>query len=158
MRRLYAIKRRPATQPVVLLVAGADQVREWAVITPRAEALMRRFWPGALTLVLSRRPGGPIAGAEGQTVAFRAPDHPVALELLKGLAEPIASSSANRAGRPPPDDIDAVLLELEQELDLILDGGKTPLGRASTIVDLSASEPRLIRQGVIPEQQLLGRS
>ncbi len=158
MRRLYAVKRRPETQPVVLLVAGPDQVREWAVVTPRAEELMKRFWPGALTLVLPRRPGGPSAGAEAGTVAFRSPDHPVALELLRGLAEPIASSSANKAGAPPPDDADAVLRGLEQELDLILDGGKTPFGRASTILDLSATEPRLLRQGVISEQQLLRRS
>jgi L-threonylcarbamoyladenylate synthase len=155
VRRLYAIKRRPPTQPVILLVADASQVPEWAVVTPRAEQLMLRYWPGPLTLVLMRRPGAPLVGAAGATLAFRAPDHPVALELLRGLTEPIASSSANHAGAPPPADAASVVTALDQELDLILDGGPTSLGQPSTILDLSADEPRILRQGVIPESELL---
>jgi L-threonylcarbamoyladenylate synthase len=153
VRRLYAIKRRPADQPVVLLVADATQVPEWAIVNPQAEALMNRYWPGALTLVLMRRPGAPIVGAGGSTLAFRAPDHPVALELLRGLTEPIASSSANYAGAPPPADA-AVEAALAQELDLILDGGPS-LGQPSTILDLSGAEARILRQGLIPADDLL---
>lgn len=155
VRRLYAIKRRPATQPVVLLVADAGQVPEWAVVTPHAEDLMRRYWPGPLTLVLMRRPGAPIVGAGGSTLAFRAPDHPVALALLGGLTEPIASSSANHAGAPPPADAASVQTALDQEVDLILDGGPANHGQPSTILDLSSSEPRILRPGVIPEVELL---
>jgi L-threonylcarbamoyladenylate synthase len=154
VRRLYAIKRRPADQPVVLLVADATQVPEWAIVTPQAEALMSRYWPGALTLVLMRRPGAPIVGAGGSTLAFRTPDHPVALELLRGLTEPIASSSANYAGAPPPADAASVEAALAQELDLILDGGPS-LGQPSTILDLSGTQPRILRQGLIPADELL---
>ena len=155
VRRLYAIKRRPADQPVVLLVADAAQVPEWAIISPQAEAIMTRYWPGPLTLVLKRRPGAPIVGAGGATLAFRAPAHPVALELLRGLSEPIASSSANHAGAPPPADAAAVQLALDQEVDLILDAGATSHGQPSTILDLSKAKPRILRQGVIPEADLL---
>lgn len=155
VRRLYAIKRRPPTQPVVLLVAEASQVPQWAVVTPQAEDLMQRYWPGPLTLVLLRRPGAPVVGAGGSTFAFRAPAHPVALELLRGLREPIASSSANQAGAPPPADAASVQTALDQELDLILDGGPARHGQPSTILDLSTPQPRLVRQGVIPEADLL---
>lgn len=158
VRRLYAIKRRPDSQPVVLLVAEPVQVRGWAVVGAQAEALMSRFWPGPLTLVLPRRAGGPIVGAAGPTIAFRAPGNPVALQLLRALAEPIASSSANWAGAPPPVDADGVFKSLEHEVDLILDGGTTPLGSPSTILDLSGTEPRILRQGSISESELLASS
>ena len=158
MKRLYAVKGRPETQPFVLLVAGSDEVHEWATVMPAAEQLMKRFWPGALTLVLPCPTDGPRMGPPGGTMAFRSPDHPVALELLRRLREPLASSSANKAGAPPPYDAEAVLRGLEPELDLVLDGGRTPLGQASTILDLSASRPRVLRQGIIAEDQLLGQS
>ena len=119
---------------------------------------MSRFWPGPLTLVLPRRPGGPIVGAAGPTIAFRAPANPVALQLLRALSEPIASSSANWAGAPPPVDADGVFKSLEHEVDLILDGGTTPLGTPSTILDLSGEEPRILRQGTISESELLASS
>lgn len=155
VRRLYAIKRRPPDQPVVLLVADPGQVPEWAIISPEAEALMTRYWPGPLTLVLRRRPGAPIVGAGGATLAFRAPAHPVALELLGGVSEPIASSSANHAGAPPPADAASVQTALDRELDLILDGGPASHGQPSTILDLSGPRPRILRPGVIPEADLL---
>jgi L-threonylcarbamoyladenylate synthase len=155
VRRLYAVKRRPADQPVVLLVDEPAQVRNWAVVSPRAEELMRHYWPGPLTLVLARRSGGPIVGAAGPTVAFRAPDHPVALALIRGLGEPIASSSANWAGAPPPTNADGVMASLEHEVDLVLDGGESQLGEPSTILDLSGDVPRILRPGVIPESELV---
>lgn len=158
VRRLYAIKRRPADQPVILLVAEPSQVEGWAVTTPRAMDLMRRYWPGPLTLVLPRRSGAPVVGAAGPTIAFRAPDNPVALALLRGLGEPIASSSANWTGAPPPRDADGVAATLEHEVDLILDGGEAQLGKPSTILDLSGDVPRILRPGAIPESELVGQS
>ncbi len=158
MKRLYAVKRRPDTQPVILLVAQPEQVGEWAIVTPEGQRLMERFWPGALTLVFPRRLGGLTVGARLETLAFRAPDHPVALALLRALREPIASSSANRTGAPPAADADAVLAGLEGEVDLVLDAGKTPLAEASTILDMSGPTPRVLRQGHIPERELIGSS
>jgi L-threonylcarbamoyladenylate synthase len=148
--RLYEVKRRPAGQPMVLLVHDRDQVQQLAVVSPAAADLMARFWPGALTLVLPARVPG-----EGATVAVRAPNHDVALALLSALGEPIASSSANPAGQPPPVDAEQVIAALDDELDLVLDGGPCAIGQPSTILDLSGAAPRILRQGAIPTSELI---
>jgi len=152
VRRLYEVKQRPTTQPLVLLVRGLDQFAEVALLSPEALDLIRRFWPGPLTLVVPSR-----SGATGETIAGRAPDHPVAMALLAGLDQPIASSSANRAGERPPADADAVLAGLGGELDLVLDDGPCRLAQPSTILDLSGSVPRILRAGAIPEADLRPR-
>ncbi|HYM49796.1 MAG TPA: L-threonylcarbamoyladenylate synthase [Candidatus Limnocylindrales bacterium] len=152
--RLYAIKRRPGSQPMILLVRDAAQVEALAVADERARRLMRRFWPGALTIVLPRRPGMRTPAALGETLAFRAPGHPVVLDLLQCLGEPLASSSANRAGDPPPLDAVAALAALGDDVDLVLDGGAVTIGRPSTIVDLSGPSMRILRQGSITEAEV----
>jgi L-threonylcarbamoyladenylate synthase len=148
--RLYEVKQRPAGQPMVLLVTGREQVEGLAMITDAAADLMRRFWPGPLTLVLPAA----VAAAE-PTVAVRAPDHRVALELLRSLGEPLASSSANRAGEQPPIDADQVIDALGDSIDIVLDGGACRIGGPSTILDLSGMTPRILRQGAIPAELLL---
>jgi len=85
----------------------------------------------------------------------RAPDHDVALALLTALGEPIASSSANPAGQPPPVDADQVIAGLGDELDLVLDGGPCRIGQPSTILDLTGATPRILRQGAIPAAALI---
>ena len=152
VHRLYQVKRRPSSQPLVLLVRGADDFAEVASLSPDAITLIDRFWPGPLTLVLPSRSGAP-----GETVAARAPDHPVAIALLAALGEPIASSSANRAGEPAPSDADAVMGGLGGELDILLDGGDCRLGQPSTILDLTGPEARVLRVGAIPEAELRRR-
>jgi len=152
VRRLYAVKRRPADQPMVWLVTDAAQVEQSAEVSEMARELMRRFWPGPLTLVL------PARHSNGSTIAMRAPDHEVALALLGALGEPIASSSANAAGAPPPVDADQVLDGLRDGLDLVLDGGPCRLGQPSTILDLSGTVPRILRQGAIPAAALISSS
>ncbi|HSO93975.1 MAG TPA: L-threonylcarbamoyladenylate synthase, partial [Candidatus Dormibacteraeota bacterium] len=117
-------------------------------VSIQARGLIRRFWPGPLTLVLTSR------GEARGTVAARAPDHPVALALLDAIGEPLASSSANRAGGTPPVDADAVIDGLGEDLDLVLDGGPCRLGLASTILDLSGEKPKILRVGVISEVEL----
>lgn len=153
VRRLYQVKRRAAAQPMVWLVTGRGQVEAFALVSDAAAELMRRFWPGPLTLVLAAR-----ARADGPTIAVRAPDHEVAMALLRALDEPIASSSANPAGQPPPIDADQVMRGLGDALDLVIDGGPCPVGRPSTILDLSGPVPRVLRQGAIPAEQLIARS
>ncbi|MDQ6884433.1 MAG: L-threonylcarbamoyladenylate synthase [Candidatus Dormibacteraeota bacterium] len=149
VQRLYEVKRRPPAQPLVLLVRGIDDFARVAIVSTEAADLIERFWPGPLTLVLPSRSDEP-----GATIAARAPDHPVALELLAALDEPIASSSANRAGAPPPSDAAAVLAGLGGELDLVVDGGPCRLAKPSTILDLSSGVARILRAGVIPEAAL----
>jgi L-threonylcarbamoyladenylate synthase len=150
--RLYEVKRRPAGQPMVLLVRDRDQVQQLAVVSSAAADLMARFWPGPLTLVLPAR-----VPADGSTIAVRAPEHDVALALLSALGEPIASSSANPAGQPPPLDAEQVIAGLGDELELVLDGGPCRIGQPSTILDLSGLTPRILRQGAIPSSELISR-
>ena len=147
VERLYAIKARPTSQPLVLLVRGEEDFGELARLSVEARELIRRFWPGPLTLVLPSR-------SQAGTIAARAPDHPVALGLLSALGEPLASSSANRAGEPPPSDADSVLRGLGEHLDIVLDGGPCRLGQPSTILDLSGVEPKILRAGAIAEADL----
>jgi L-threonylcarbamoyladenylate synthase len=114
---------------------------------------MARFWPGPLTLVLSAA-----SGHGAQTIAVRAPNHDVALALLSALGEPLASSSANPAGQPPPVDADQVIAGLGDQLDLVLDAGPCAIGQPSTILDLSGAVPRILRQGAIPAATLISPS
>jgi L-threonylcarbamoyladenylate synthase len=148
--RLYQVKRRPAGQPMVWLVTDRAQVEQFAVVSPAATQLMDRYWPGPLTLVLPAP-----SPTDGSTIAVRAPDHDVARALLAALGEPIASSSANPAGQRPPVDADEVIAALDDELDLVLDGGPCRIGQPSTILDLSGATPRILRQGAIPSSELI---
>ncbi|HVS07766.1 MAG TPA: L-threonylcarbamoyladenylate synthase [Candidatus Dormibacteraeota bacterium] len=148
--RLYQVKRRPSGQPMVWLVTDRAQVERFAVVSATATELMDRYWPGPLTLVLPAR-----IPTDRSTIAMRAPDHDVAFALLRALGEPIASSSANAAGQPPPVDADQVLAGLDDELDLVLDGGHCRIGQPSTILDLSGATPRILRQGAIPSSELI---
>jgi L-threonylcarbamoyladenylate synthase len=148
--RFYRSKRRPSTQPAILLVDSRLRVEPLAIVHERAAELMRRYWPGPLTLVLAAKAGG-------DTVAVRAPNHPVALRLLSELAEAVVSSSANRAGGPPPVDAEGVIEGLGDDVDVVLDGGRCAIGVASTILDLSVEEPRILRDGAIPASELLQR-
>jgi L-threonylcarbamoyladenylate synthase len=148
--RLYEVKERPSRQPMVWLVLDQAQVERFAVVTDAAAELMARFWPGPLTLVLPTR-----ILADGPTIAVRAPDHDVALALLRALGEPIASSSANPAGQPPPVDADQVIAGLGDQLDVVLDGGPCRIGQPSTILDLTGATPRILREGAIPKTDLI---
>jgi L-threonylcarbamoyladenylate synthase len=150
VQRLYDVKRRPLSQPLVWLVINQAQVEGFAMVSEAAAILMRRFWPGPLTLVLPARQGVELA-----TMAVRAPAHEVALALLHDLGEPIASSSANAAGRPPPVDAAQVVEGLGDALDVVLDGGSCPVGEPSTILDLSGAAPRILRQGAVPAAELV---
>ena len=150
LARLYEVKQRPRGQPMVWLVLDQAQVERFAVVSAAATDLMSRYWPGPLTLVLPAR-----APIDGATVAVRAPNHDVALALLRALREPIASSSANPSGAPPPVDADQVIAGLGDGLDLVIDGGPCRIGQPSTILDLSGATPRIVRQGVIPAAELI---
>ena len=146
---LFALKGRPPEKRIPMLVAGLSQAVAlgWGV-DERVQRLTDRFWPGPLTLVLPS--GGP------ETQAFRAPDHPVALELIR-RAGPILATSANRSGEPDTLGADEVLIafaDRQDELDAVLDGGAVPGGVASTVLDVSVAPARLLREGPIRREQL----
>ncbi len=156
VRRIFAAKERPFTDPLILHVGAPEQVEHLAHrIPPGARKLMAAFWPGPLTLVLPRSDRVPDEVTAGQeTVAVRMPAHPVALELLRRVGEPVAAPSANLFGRPSPTTAQHVLQDLAGRIDAVLDAGPTPVGVESTIVDLSGERPAILRPGGIGREAL----
>jgi L-threonylcarbamoyladenylate synthase len=156
VEQLYIAKGRPETKAVPLLISGPAALPEVAVDIPdQAYTLAARFWPGALTLVLFRTDRVPDAiTSGGDTVAVRVPDHPVAQALIAALDAPVAATSANRSGQPAPATAGEVCAQLGGRIHLILDGGTCPGGIASTVLDLTVSPARILRQGSIPASEL----
>lgn len=111
-----------------------------------AGPLAKRYWPGPLTLVLR--------ASDGATVGVRVPDHPLVLALLEHFGSPLATTSANRSSSPSTRTADEVLAQLPNGIDLLLDGGPTPGGVDSTVLDLSGPQPTVLRQGAVPRQDL----
>jgi L-threonylcarbamoyladenylate synthase len=154
--RIFAAKGRPPDHPLIVHLADTGQLTEWAQNIPEAAwRLAEAFWPGPLTLVLPRLAGVPDAVTGGLgTVALRVPGHPVALALLTAFGGGIAAPSANRYGRVSPTSAEDVREELGDSVDLVLDGGRCPIGIESTIIDLSSTTPRILRPGKITERAL----
>lgn len=150
--RIFAAKGRPSFNPLIVHVASAEAARDLVAAWPEAATrLASRFWPGPLTLVLPKLPIIPAIVTAGlDTVAVRVPRHPVALALLRAAELPVAAPSANRFTRVSPTSAEHVRAALDDRVDLILDGGPTPVGIESTVLDLTAGEPRLLRPGTIP--------
>ena len=160
VRAIFAAKGRPPDHPVIVHVADATALDDWAIdIPPAARRLASAFWPGPLTLVLkrSRRAHDLIAGGQ-PTVGLRCPAHPWARALLAATGAAVAAPSANSFGHLSPTTAQHVRDDLGQKpagkIDLILDGGPCPVGIESTIVDLSEGGPRLLRPGAITRAQL----
>jgi L-threonylcarbamoyladenylate synthase len=159
VRRIFEVKGRPATDPLIVHVAGADALDGLVAAVPEAARdLAAAFWPGPLTLVLPR---GPVVGDEvtagGPSVGVRVPAHPVAQGLIRALGTGIAAPSANRFGRISPTTAADVVAELGPWLgdgDAIADGGPTPLGIESTVVDLTGARPTVLRHGGVPVEHL----
>jgi L-threonylcarbamoyladenylate synthase len=151
VRRVFAAKGRPTANPLIVHVTDETMVRELVADWPTAaRALAGRFWPGPLTLVLPKGDAVPdVVTAGGSTVAVRAPGHPVALALIREVGVPLAAPSANRSGQLSPTRAEHVLAGLDGRIDLILDGGPTPNGIESTVLDLTTPRPTLLRPGPI---------
>lgn len=166
--KIFAAKGRPADHPLIVHLAGAGALEQWAVDIPSAAwELAEAFWPGPLTLILKKAPTVPLAVTGGQdTVGVRVPSHPLALGLLRAYAQAgggrggmcgVAAPSANRFGRISPTDAAHVREELGGAVALVLEGGRCEVGIESTIVDLSRGEmatPRLLRPGRITPEQI----
>lgn len=148
--RLFAIKRRPRTVDLPLLVAGADQVLTVATaVPPIAARLMGRYWPGPLTLVVPRRPDlAADLGDDEATVGVRCPDHEVPLALCRRRG-PLATTSANLHGQPTLTTAAEVEAALGEALAVVLDGGPCA-GEPSTVVDCTGEAPKCLREGRIP--------
>jgi L-threonylcarbamoyladenylate synthase len=156
VERIFAAKARPANNPLIAHVASLDAALEQGVFTEGALELAKRFWPGPLTLVVPFAPGAAVceaARAGLSTIALRMPAHPVALALLSAAATPLAAPSANRSGHVSPVTAEHVARDLGSEVDLILDGGRCPVGVESTVIEF-LGRPRLLRPGGITRREI----
>lgn len=155
--RVFAVKGRPESKPLLVLV---DSVKMAESLTPEVSDLARRLmathWPGPLTLVFKAAPELPAELTAGTgTVGIRVPSHPVALGLVRAARLPVTAPSANPSGAEPPITARAVRQYFEGRIHLILDGGPTPGGPPSTVLDVSVSPPRLVRAGAIDVPKFL---
>ncbi|MDI6693697.1 MAG: L-threonylcarbamoyladenylate synthase [Anaerolineales bacterium] len=152
--RLYQAKGREAGKAIAILVGEAEALqRVTAGMNEMAMRLAQRFWPGPLTLVVEGHPSLPTNLSPRPTVGVRMPDHPVALTLLR-RAGPLAVTSANLSGAPNANTAQEVLAQLGGRVALILDGGKTPGGLPSTVLDCTGPQPVILRLGPITLEQI----
>jgi len=156
VRGIFLAKGRPVDHPLIVHIPNLASLDAWALTIPEsAQQLAAHFWPGPLALILKKRADVPLEVTGGQeTVGLRVPDHPVALRLLQAFGGGIAAPSANRFCRISPTLAVHVQEELGDAVDMILDGGACQVGVESTIVDLSGSQPKLLRPGHITRDQI----
>ena len=155
---IFAAKKRPDFNPLIVHVPRIEAARSIVLMDDRADAVASRFWPGGLTLVLPRAEGSPVsllASAGLPTIAVRVPAHPVAHALLNAAGRPIAAPSANRSGSVSPTEAAHVAASLGPDAPMILDGRRCPVGIESTVLDLTAERPILLRPGAVPEERLV---
>ena len=154
--RIFEVKGRPQDNPLILHVAGAEDLEKWCRDIPEeAWALTEKFWPGPLTLVLARREAVPLRVTAGlDTVAMRCPDHPLTREVLRLAGLPVAAPSANLSGKPSTTTATHCVHDLWGKVEAILDGGPCRVGVESTILDLSVAPPRVLRPGGVTLEQL----
>ena len=155
VQRIYEIKDRSESNPFPLLIADVKQLNALAEPIPElARFLANQFWPGGVTLVLSKIDSLPAHIASGPTIAVRVPNHPTCLTLLQHLAGPLIGTSANVSGQSAALTADEVRQQLGDRIDLIIDGGRCPGGKESTVVDITREPPVVLRQGIVPSHEI----
>ncbi len=156
VERIYQVKERPQDMALPLLLADISQITEVAhSVPPVAWLLVDNFLPGALTLILYKSKSVPdIITGGGITVAVRIPAHSIPVALAEGLGSPIVGTSANLSGKPSSLTADDVYSQFGDKLDLVIDGGRCPGGRESTIVDVTGETPVVLREGAISREEL----
>jgi L-threonylcarbamoyladenylate synthase len=152
--QIYQVKHRPEEKALPVLIADpADLARVSLGVSPAADRLVACFWPGPLTLVVLKHPDLPEIISDIPTVGIRMPDHPLARQLLRS-AGPMAVTSANLSGHASPSTALEVFAQLGGRIALILDGGRTPGGVPSTVVDCTGAEARILREGPVSQDQI----
>jgi L-threonylcarbamoyladenylate synthase len=156
IRKLFSIKQRDARRPVLILIASTASLGDWAArIPPVTFPLMERFWPGGLTLVFEASARiSPLLTAGTGTIGIRWSSHPVPTALAAAIQGPITGTSVNPSGAPPCRLAREVQAYFGGKIDLIIDGGETPGGLGSTVLDLTKSPPQIVRQGMIRREDL----
>ncbi|MDE7262979.1 MAG: threonylcarbamoyl-AMP synthase [Oscillospiraceae bacterium] len=156
VRRIFEAKGRPQDNPLILHIPEASWLEQYCHDVPNvAYVLAEKFWPGPLTMILPRREVVPDEVACGlDTVGVRCPNHPVTLEIIRAAGVPVAAPSGNLSGRPSPTCAAHMLEDMDGRIDAIVDGGPCGVGVESTIIDLTATPPRLLRPGGLPLEAL----
>jgi len=156
VRKIYLLKRRERGKPLSVVVSGVDMAeRVAASLPPVFSDISRKFWPGPLTLVIKAKPlFPPVMLGPGGSLALRLPDMPWLLELVRQMDVPLTATSANLSGEKEIDSGEEVIEAFNGKVDLIIDGGKTPGGLPSTIMDLTSEKPRILREGAVPSERL----
>ncbi|UCD80736.1 MAG: threonylcarbamoyl-AMP synthase [Desulfobacterales bacterium] len=157
VRRIFSIKQRPDVKPVLILIADVSQLdRLVKNVTEVAADIMRKFWPGEVTLVFEAGDVVPpvLTGGSGK-IGIRLPGHPVASALVKAVAGPVTGTSANLSGDPGCHRIEDLVPQVARQLDLILNAGPLKGGSGSTVVDVTAGKPRILREGTISADEIM---
>ncbi|MGD1997060.1 MAG: L-threonylcarbamoyladenylate synthase [Anaerolineae bacterium] len=152
--RIYEVKSRDASRPIALLLSDIDQLDDVAVLPQAAQPLVRRFWPGGLTLVLPKTEEVGEKVSPGPTVGVRIPHLALARQLIRAAGGRLAVTSANRSGEPAALTAHEVLEKLGGRIELILDGGRCPGGVPSTVLDCTVWPPLILRHGAVPEDAI----
>lgn len=158
--RIFEAKGRDEGKPLSILVSNIDQVKLLAEfgsgeMYDKAVRLMKKYWPGALTLIFKKKPGIPDnVTAGGETIGIRMPDLDVTLKIIEAAGLPLAAPSANTSGKRSSVTAEDVLEDLNGKIDMIIDGGACKVGLASTVVDMTGECPKILRQGVITQKMI----
>ena len=152
--KIFKIKGRPLDQPLPVAVSGLEMAAKLAFVNYKASKLMEVFWPGALTIVLKKKSIIPsIVVGGGENVGLRMPDHAVSLMIIRTSGAPLVATSANKHGQPSTLEAEETMRQIGNEVDLVLDGGKTK-GQSSTIIDLTRIPPLIVRSGPVTMELL----
>ena len=156
IKRIFKLKNRPLNQPLSVLLPENPKLETWADdVSPMGQRLASYFWPGPLTLILNKKPSVFMELTGGQAkIGLRVPDHAIAQSLLKAFAGGLAAPSANRSSHFSPTQAIHVQEEFGEQLEVIVDGGACPIGVESTIVDVSAMTPKILRLGAISQREI----
>ncbi|WP_410207833.1 L-threonylcarbamoyladenylate synthase [Fusobacterium sp.] len=159
IRGIYLAKKRSFTSPLIVLVSKPEKIEEIAYIDEKnrekIEKLIKRFWPGGLTIILKKKPCVPdIMTANGDTVGVRMPDLKIALDIIDSVGGIFPTTSANISGESTPRSYEELSQDFKERVDIIIDGGKSPVGVASTIVDMSGDVPEVLRTGAISVEEI----
>jgi L-threonylcarbamoyladenylate synthase len=156
IERLFAVKRRREDDPLLILISSGEALDSYAMNVPnRARKLVESFWPGGLTIVLFAAPILPPSLTAGTgKIGVRLSGHPVPRALAKAVGAPITGTSANRSGQPSCSTAEEVMETVGEDIDLILDGGRTPGEKGSTVLDVTLDPPVVVREGIVSREEL----
>lgn len=156
IKKIFKVKKRPLDNPIIVHLGNKNDLYKLVKEIPSlAKKLIKKFWPGPLTIILKRKRDVPKEISAGlPTIAIRMPKNKIALSLIKMANCPIAAPSANLSGRPSPTSAQDVFEDLKGKIKLILDGGQTKIGLESTVIDLVTTRPTLLRPGGVPLEEI----